>query len=212
MSEEMLQGFVESTPGQIILVAIIGLLLFSIMKISGKGEKTSTKALTYSAILIAMAFVLNQITLIKMPQGGSVTPFSMVLIVLIAYLFGTRQGIMAGMAFGLLDLLINPYAIHPIQILLDYPLAFGALGLAGLLRNYKYGLISGYLVGILGRFICSFISGVVFFGMWAPEGFNAVTWAIVYNGTYIGTEGILTVILLSVPAISNLLTRVKKSI
>ena len=131
MSEEMLQSFFKSLKGQITVTVIIALLLFGIMVITGKNEKKSkTKALTYSAIMIAIAFALNQITLFKMPQGGSVTPFSMLIVILIAYYFGPRQGIMAGMVFGLLDLLINPYAIHPVQILLDYPLAFGALGLA----------------------------------------------------------------------------------
>ena len=211
MSAEVLQGFLESLKGQITVVVIIGLLLFGIMIISSK-EKMNTKALTYSAIMIVMAFVLNQVTLFKMPQGGSVTPFSMFIIVLIAYFFGTRQGIMAGMAFGLLDLLINPYAVHPVQILLDYPFAFGALGLAGLTRNMKHGLVSGYIIGIASRFVCAFLSGVIFWGMYAPEGFSAVTWAIVYNITYIGAEGIMTVVLVSIPAVKNLINRVKKSI
>lgn len=213
MSEEMLQSFLESTKGQIIVTVIIALLLFGIMAITGKDEKKSkTKALTYSAIMIAIAFALNQITLFKMPQGGSVTPFSMLIVILIAYYFGPRQGIMAGMVFGLLDLLINPYAVHPVQILLDYPLAFGTLGLAGLFRNRKHGLEIGYLVGVLGRFVCSFLSGVVFFGAWAPEGFNAVTWAIVYNITYLGAEAVMTIALVSIPSVKNLIDRLDKSI
>lgn len=213
MSEEILQSFFDSLKGQIIVTAIIVLLLFGIMMITGKDEKRSkTKALTFSAIMIAIAFALNQITLFRMPQGGSITPFSMLVLILIAFYFGPRQGIMAGMVFGLLDLLINPYAIHPVQILLDYPLAFGALGLSGLFRNRKYGLQIGCIVGILGRFICSFLSGVIFFGSSAPEGFNGVTWSIVYNITYLGVEGVMTIVLVSIPAVKNLIDRLDKAI
>lgn len=212
MSEEILQAFVESTTGQIALIAIIAILLLLVMKFSKSNNVSNVRALTYSALAITIAFVLNQITLFRMPQGGSVTPFSMLFIVLVAYWFGPKQGIMAGMAFGLLDLLINPYVVHPVQLLLDYPFAFGALGLAGFLKDKSNGIYIGYLFGLAGRFICHFLSGVVFFGAWAPEGFNAITWSAVYNGTFLGTEGLLTIILLLLPAMRNAIERVKTNL
>lgn len=203
MSEEMFQALFESPMVKgIIALIIFGLLLIIFFITDRKREKVSPKALTASAVAIALAFVLNQITLFKMPQGGSITPLSMLIIILVGYYFGTRQGILAGMAFGLLDLLVNPYVISPIQMLVDYPLAFGALGLGGLLNKYD-SVIPAYLLGVFGRFIFSFLSGYIFFGMYAPKGFNGFTWSLLYNGSYMGVEALLTVILLAIPAVNK---------
>lgn len=203
MSEEMFQALFESPMVKgIIALIIFGLLLIIFFITDRKREKVSPKALTASAVAIALAFVLNQITLFKMPQGGSITPLSMLIIILVGYYFGTRQGILAGMAFGLLDLLVNPYVISPIQMLVDYPLAFGALGLGGLLNKYD-SVIPAYLLGVFGRFIFSFLSGYIFFGMYAPEGFDGFTWSLLYNGSYMGIEALLTVVLLAIPAVNK---------
>ena len=148
----MLQGFFESMEGQIFVVVLIVLVFALIFKLSKKEDNNNIKALTYSAISVAVAYVLNQITLFRMPQGGSITPFSMLFIVMIGYYFGVRQGILAGVAFGLLDLLINPYVIHPVQMLIDYPLAFGSLGMGAVL--VKRGIVPTYLLGVFGRFVC----------------------------------------------------------
>lgn len=202
----MLQEFFESTQGQVFVVAVI-LFIFALIFYMGRKEKVSSKALTYSAIAIAIGYVLNQITLFRMPQGGSITPFSMLFIVLVGYFFGARQGILAGMAFGLLDLLINPYVIHPMQMLLDYPLAFGALGIGALLRNGN--LILVYLIGVFGRFVCAVLSGVIFFGSSAPAAQGALLYSIIYNGSYLAVEAILTCILLLIPAIRKAIQSVK---
>lgn len=205
--EEILTNFFGSIGGQLLTVAIILVLLLLIAKTDKK--KMDVAVMVKSAILIAIAFALNQITFVKMPQGGSVTPFSMLFIVLVGYLFGAKQGILSGVVFGLLDLLINPYVIHPIQMLLDYPLAFGALGIGALLRNKKHGLIKSYLVGIAGRFIVSSISGLIFFlditnGLWI-----GVYTAIMYNFTYIAVEGAITLVVLFIPPITKLFERYK---
>ncbi len=100
MSAEKMQGFFESTVGQVITVVIILVLFFSIL-ISGKKEKMDTKALVVCAILVALSVALGAITLFRMPQGGSVTPFSMVPIVLAGYLYGVRRGVMVGICVGL---------------------------------------------------------------------------------------------------------------
>ena len=193
MSSEQLQGFFESTAGQISVVAVI-MLLFAGILISGKNRKPDTKAMVTSAILVAMSIALNQIILFRMPQGGSVTAFSMLPIVVCAYLFGVRRGMMAGMCVGLLDLIFNPYVIHPIQMFLDYPLAFGALALAGIVRNRKYGLVTGYILGLSGRYACAVLSGYIFFGEYAQEGFDSLTWSFYYNITYLGAEAALTLV------------------
>lgn len=203
----MLQEFVQSVFGQIVLALSIMLVMALIFFMSKKDNNNNVKALTYSSIAIALGFVLNQVTLFRMPQGGSITPFSMLFIVLIGYMFGVRQGILAGIAFGLLDLLINPYVVHPLQLILDYPLAFGALGVGGLLRNKN--IIFGYLIGVFGRYICHVISGVIFFGEYAPEGTNIFVYSSVYN-SFLGVEAVLTCILLLIPPVSYGIKRVKK--
>jgi thiamine transporter len=95
-------------------------------------------------------------------------------------------------------------------MLLDYPLAYGALAFAGLMRARKFGLLSGYVVGLLGRYLCAVLSGIIFFGAYAPEGFSAFTWSIYYNITYLGVEGALTVAILCIPAVRNSIGHLKK--
>lgn len=206
-----LQAFFDSLTGQIITAGVI-VILFVLILISGKNKKTDTKALAVSALLVALSIILNQIIIFKMPQGGSITVFSMVPIVLCAYFYGVRRGLMAGMCVGLINLIFNPYVIHPIQLILDYPLAFGALAFGGIFAAKKNGLIKGYVFGVLCRYICAVLSGVIFFGAYAPEGFNAITWSLWYNATYLGVEGIITVIVLSIPKVKRMFEGFKKKI
>ena len=209
MSSEQLQGFFESLTGQIITVVII-ILLFAGILISGKNKKIDTHAMVTSAILVALAIALNQVILFRMPQGGSVTAFSMLPIVICAVFFGLRRGLMAGMCVGLIDLIFNPYVIHPVQMLLDYPLAFGALAFSALLYTKKFGIIPAYLFGVLCRYFCAVLSGIVFFGQYAPDGFNAITWSLWYNLTYLGVEAILTAGVLTIPALRHTIYRLRE--
>ena len=204
-----MQAFFESTQGKIAVIAVIVILLFLIMR-GGKDKKTDVRALTVSALLIALATVLGQIKIFEMPQGGSVTLLSILPIVVCGYLLGTRRGVMAGFCVGLINLIFGPYVIHPVQLLMDYPVAFGALGLSGLTRNTKNGLTKGYIIGIIGRYICAVLSGVIFFGAYAPEGFNAWTWSLWYNLTYLAAEGILTIIVINIPAVKKMFISLKE--
>lgn len=204
-----MQEFFESTGGKIAVIAVIVILLLLIMR-GGKNEKKmDTRALTVSALMIALATVLGMIKIFEMPQGGSVTLFSILPIAVCGYLLGTRRGVMAGFCVGLINLIFGPYVIHPVQLLIDYPLAFGAVGLAGITRNSSNGLTKGYLIGLVGRYICAVLSGVIFFGSYAPEGFNAWTWSLWYNLTYLAAEGIITIIVINIPAVKNMFTRLK---
>ena len=211
MSEEQLQRFFESPTGQITTVVVI-LILFMGILISGKKKRTDTKALVLSAIFVALYLVLNQITIFRFPQGGSITAFSMLAITGCAYLLGVRRAIMAGMCAGLIELIFNPYVIHPLQLLLDYPLAVGALGFAGLIGSRKWSLQGGYLLGVLCRYICVVLSGIIFFGAYAPEGFNAVTWSLYYNICYIGAEAVPTLFILFLPPIRKTFQRLKSQL
>jgi thiamine transporter len=203
-----MQAFFESTTGKIAVIVVIMILLL-LIAMGGREKKTDVRALTISALMIALATVLGQIKIFSMPQGGSVTLFSILPIVVCGYLLGTRRGVMAGFCVGLINLIFGPYVIHPVQLLLDYPVAFGALGLSGLTANMKNGLTKGYIVGIIGRYICAVLSGVIFFGEYAPEGFNAWTWSLWYNLTYLAAEGAITLIVINIPAVKNMFNNFK---
>lgn len=209
MSYDKLQGFFESPTGQIISVAVL-VILFAGVLLSGRKQKTNTKTMVVSALLVGLSIVLTRITIWSLPQGGSVSLFGMLPIVICAYFFGTRRAVMCGMCVGMIDLIFKPYVIHPIQLLLDYPLAFGAIGFAGLIfMAKKDGLIPAYLFGVLCRYICAVISGVVFFGAYAPEGFSALTWSLWYNVLYLAIEAAGTVVLLLIPSVRYSLKRIK---
>lgn len=170
---------------------------------------SNTKKLIYSAMGIALAMVTSYIKVWEMPMGGSVTLLSMLFITLIGYWFGAKYGIAAGAAFGILQFVINPYMLSVPQVLLDYPLAFGALGLSGFFGDKKYGLQLGYIAGVLGRFVFSTLSGVVFFASYAPEGMNPWVYSSLYQGAYLGAEGIVTLIIISLPPVAKALSLVK---
>lgn len=146
------------------------------------------KALTYAAICVASSFALSYVKFFSLPQGGSVTFASMLPICLYAYMFGTRRGLVAGVVYGLLQFIQSPQFYQPMQVLLDYPIAFGALGLAGIARKFKFlkgNMIAEFSVGaaiaILCRYFAHVISGYFVFSSWAMEGYTAVSWAFVYN-------------------------------
>ena len=103
------------------------------------------------------------------------------------------MGIVEGIVYGFVRTLRQPFIVHPIQFLLDYPLAFGALGLAGSFRKHP---ILGVVVGIAGRFVCHFLSGVVFFATYAPAGMNAAIYSAVYNGSYLIVELAFSIIVM----------------
>ena len=94
--------------------------------------------------------------------------------------------------------------------MVDYLLAFGALGLSGLFANTKQGLLKGYITAILGRYFFAVLSGCMFFGAYAWEGWNPVAYSCVYNGIYIFAEAVLTIILLAIPAVNKSFARVRR--
>lgn len=176
-----------------------------------KNTKLSPKQLTYSAVALALAVVCSMIKFANLPMGGSATLCSMLFVVLIGYWFGPYVGLSAACAYGLLQFIIEPYFYTLPQMLLDYVLAFGALGLSGFFSNKKYGLPIGYCVSVLGRYLFTVISGVIFFGAYAPEGTPAIVYSLGYNASYIVPEAVITLVILSVPAVSKALTNIKKN-
>jgi len=149
-------------------------------------------------IFIALANVLYLISkfylpFLHLPQGGSITIASMVPLLWFALRRGLRWGVEAGIVYGLVHMVISGDIYYPTQILLDYPLAFGALGLAGAFQNHP---VVGVGVGICGRFICHFVSGVIFFGEYAWEGWNVIAYSAAYNASYLVPEFIVSAIII----------------
>jgi thiamine transporter len=153
-------------------------------------------------VFVAAAAVLHYLSrellpFLHLPQGGSITVASMVPIVWFALRRGLGWGLQAGIVFGLVNLALpgSYFEMNPIEIILDYPLAFGALGLAGVFRNKP---AIGVSLAFLGRFVCHFLSGVVFFWMYAWEGWNPVLYSLVYNASYIIPESIISGVIIAI--------------
>ncbi|MDD7176238.1 MAG: energy-coupled thiamine transporter ThiT [Clostridiales bacterium] len=202
----MFSKFAEISPvvwGILAALVILGLVLFFVTRDS---KKWSTRMLANAALCIALSFVLSYIRLYKLPQGGSITLASMLPLFLFAYAYGVGPGMLVGAAYGILQFIQDAYFVHPIELLLDYPLAFAMLGLAGLASRFsdKWGLIPGIVLGTFGRFVCAFLSGVIFFGMYAPEGQSVLVYSAVYNGFYLIPESIICIVLAMVPQIRRL--------
>lgn len=153
--------------------------------------------LVETAVMIGLALALSEVKLFKMPYGGSVTAGSMIPLLLIALRHGPAWGVLAGVLAGLANYMIDPFFVHPAQVLLDYPLAFGALGLAGFASGKSD--VAGAWMGSLalaGRMLMHVISGVIFFAEYAPEGQSPLVYSVMYNGAYMIPELIISGFLL----------------
>ncbi|TCS93084.1 energy-coupled thiamine transporter ThiT [Hazenella coriacea] len=155
------------------------------------------------AILTALAVVLHKATPFQWVYGGSIS-LVMIPIALLAFRRGWIAGVIAGGLTGLLSLLLGGSVYYPLQVVLDYPLAFACLGLAGLIpvrtdlekasllkRTFAALFIAG-----AGRFVAHYLSGVIFFAEFAPKGQSPYIYSLVYNGSYILPEIIITFIVM----------------
>lgn len=181
-------------------------------------KKVNTRRLAESAVLIALGFVLS---FIKVPLGPTTTVslVSMLPIIILAYKYGTAWGLLCGLIHGVLQMVeggIDPPPTPDVWnfflvIMLDYLLAFAFLGLAGLTRNVfrnpPAGLALCTVTGVFARFLCSFLSGWIIWGVYAPEGQSAALYSFLVNGSKFGLEGLLTlivaVILAAIPVIQK---------
>lgn len=152
------------------------------------------------AIMVAFAYVLSLFRVGRLPQGGSIS-LQMLPIFVIALKWGGIPGVIAGLLFSGIKLITDPFIVHPLQAILDYPLAFAAIGVAGFLKGKPLVAI---LVGGMSRFFLHFLAGIVFFGSYAPEGQSVFIYSIVYNMTYMGPE--ILVALLTAPMVMIRLT------
>ena len=157
---------------------------------------------------LAIAFVLSYVKLFSLGFGGSITLCSMLPIMVYAYWYGPKYGLLTAFAYSLLQIIQGASFYHWVQFILDYFLAFTALGLAGFFRK---SLPLGVLVGGLGRILCSVISGAVFFGEYgAYYGLSAWGYSIIYNAVMtIGPELVLCLIVCELPPVKKAIERMK---
>lgn len=190
------------------LVTLIGCIAILAVLIKAKKIEITTQLITRIGIALALATVLKVFRLYHFPQGGSVTLGSMVPILIIAFMYGPLVGFLTGFLYGIITLFMDPYILHPVQVLFDYPLPFLALGLAGFFKKNK---LLGTSVAVFGRFVCHFISGVAFFGSFAPDGMSPVVYSFLVNGSLVGIEGIICLVILKFLPINRIVTAANKN-
>ncbi len=154
------------------------------------------QALCEGAILLALAIVLNylsQIVFRSLPQGGSIT-LAMFPLLLYTHRWGLGKGLLCCFCYGVMDMLLGGYAWGWQSIIMDYLLAYTALGLGGLFRGKAWGIFPCVAVGCLGRFAVHHISGITLYRIIEPTGIegleslgvftNPHIYSLVYNGAY----------------------------
>lgn len=191
------------------LIALIGCAILLIAFIKFKSLKFDSKLVARIGLAIALAFILDMLKIYTLPNGGgSISLGSMIPILLISIVYGPSIGLFTGFLFGVLKLIIDPYILNPVQVLFDYPLPFMAVGVAGFFKN-KY---LGATLGMLLRFSCHFISGVIFFGSYAPAGMSPILYSLGVNGFAVGGELLICLVLLAFLPIEKLIKILKSNL
>ena len=166
------------------------------------------RALTEGAIMLALAVVLNYLSGIifaSLPQGGSVT-LAMFPLLFYVHRWGLGRGLLISFAYGTLDMLLGKgYAWGWQSILLDYLVAYTALGLGGFFKGKAWGIFPGTVLGCAARFVIHYISGITIYRIIEPTavpGFgtfdNAHLYSLVYNGSYMVPNTLLALLLAGV--------------
>ncbi|MDF2569655.1 MAG: putative proton-coupled thiamine transporter YuaJ [Sporomusa sp.] len=188
------------------VLTLIGVVVLIIGLIRMKKVQFNARIMAHIGLAIALAVILHAFQLYKMPQGGSVTLGSMLPILLMAVYYGPEVGVLTGFLYGIVNLIQNPYILHPIQVLFDYPLPFMALGVAG---YFKDRILVGTISGISVRFICHYISGIVFFASYAPKGMSPYLYSLIFNASYLVPECIICIILMRILPVKRIEQTVK---
>lgn len=199
------------------ILSLFALFSFIIFLIYIKKIKLSTSAIVKIGLAIALSVVLDKITLFKMSQGGSVTPGSMIPIIIISFIYGPQVGMLSGFLFGFINLILGGSIVHPIQMILDYPLAFMMIGMSGYLKpNYmldtnnkaRIKVVLAVLIATLGRLICHFLSGIIFFREYAGQ-MNPYLYSLIYNISFLSVEFLICSTIMCVLPLKKLIYTIK---
>lgn len=200
------EGFIEILKNPLSITALLGLMIVILALIRLKKIKLDSKTMARIGLALALATILDFIKIIDLPNGiGSINLGSVVPIIVIALFYGAEIGMLTGLLLGLINLIISPYIVHPLQVLFDYPLPYMAVGLAGYFKNRK---LIGASVGMFFKFIFHFISGFLFFGQFAPDGWSPALYSLVANASYVGSNLIIVIVLLKILPIDTVFKKV----
>ncbi len=205
---EIFEKFAEIPFGTWLALGLITVFGVVLMCFAPK-VKWNAKMLAYAALCIAVSFVLSYVRLFRMPQGGSITPASMLPVMLFAYAFGFGPGLVCSLAYGVLQMFQDMYIVGWMQATLDYILAFGALAVVALFKGWKHPLnfSVGVVVAGLLRVGCHVLSGVVYFAEYAPEGMNPLVYSLVYNLTSVGIDALICAAIAFIPGVRGFAKR-----
>ncbi len=184
------------------VLALLGVLALILGMLRVRRIEFSIHLIVNIALMLGLAIILHQVRLYHMPQGGSITLGGMVPLLLLAYRYGPGVGALGGFLFGLINMIQDPYILHPVQVLFDYPLPYMAMGLAGL---FPQRILPGTALAFFTRLICHVISGVVFFASFAPAGQSPLVYSLIFNGTYLVPEFIICAVILRLLPLERLL-------
>ena len=172
---------------------------------------TKTRIMVECALMIALGTILANIKIYELPNGGSITLFSMVPFILVSFRHGVKWGLFTGFVNSLLQMLLGFYAppapgLLPLvgMILLDYVLAFGVMGIAGLGRGKPHGIFWGSVLGGAARFVVHYISGITIYKILAPTEIfgtvfdNPALYSLIYNGSYVGIDLVLCLVIFGI--------------
>lgn len=163
-----------------------------------------TKALVNCALMVALATILSFIVVYELPQGGTITAASMMPLVVASFRFGPKWGLLTGFVFSLIQMMLGfqnvmyctSLGAMALCVLLDYVLAYSVMGLACVFgkacQNRSAAVAVGAVATGLLRYLCSFLSGIILWGSYAPEGVSVWFYSLTYNGSYMIPEIILT--------------------
>lgn len=174
--------------GLVLGAVVLAVLIAAVALVFGKKKESDSRSIAYASVCIALSFALSYMRLFKLPQGGSVTLASLLPLMLYSYKFGVRKGVTAGAIYGILQAIQDPYIIHPVQFLLDYPVAFAGIGIAGIFNErevFKKPVLNfmlGAVVAVAFRYAAHVLSGIFAFAIYGIEaGYSPVAWGFLYN-------------------------------
>lgn len=157
-------------------------------------SRNHVRALCEGAVMVALGTVLGFLKLFELPQGGSIS-LGMLPILFYAIRWGAGRGVLCGFVYGLLQLILDgAYAWGWQSMLLDYIVAFAALGLGGVFAGKSWGVFAGTVLGSFARFVVHYISGITIYRIVVPTAVLGTTfdnphlYSIVYNGSYMAVD------------------------
>lgn len=169
----------------------------------------TARMLANAALCLALAFVLSYIKLFDLPQGGAVTAASLLPIIAFAYGYGLAPGLVVGVAYGLLQMIQDPWIVTPVQAILDYPLAFACIALAAVARKLpdSWGWLAGMALAAVGRFVCHTFTGVAFFAEYAEgTGLSPFVYSVSYN-SFVFVDMAICAVVMAFPQVRGALKR-----